>query len=88
MYLAFKDDVGDLVHTAFNVDNDEQSVLMMKVTQILRKDMFSHKSCYQQCIDFKNQSDSVPNTLISLVNIIMNGSNITEQSHDCPPPKL
>ena len=82
VYLAFNDDVGDLVHTAFSADIDEQSVLMTKVARTLRKDMFSHKSSSPPCIDLKNQSDSVPQTLISLVNMIINGSNITEQSSD------
>ena len=58
--MLFNDDVGDLVHTAFSADIDEQSVLMTKVARTLRKDMFSHKSSSPPCIDLKNQSDSVP----------------------------
>ena len=43
VYLAFDDDVRELLHYIINVDSDEQNVFMTKITNKIRNDIFLNK---------------------------------------------
>ena len=43
VYLAFEDDVGELLHTPFSPDPDEENIILTKVANMVRRDLFAHE---------------------------------------------
>ena len=81
VFLAFSEDVGSLLSTEYFEDSDEQNVMMVKLAKIIREDIFSKTNTFNGTFDHESQVNSVPQSLLTLINMILNGSNITEQTH-------
>lgn len=81
VYLVFTDDVGLALKKALDRNFDEEAIVLAKAAGIVRRDIMKHdnsefageftKDCQQQ---------SVPQSLISLVRMIMTGPNTEQQS--------
>ena len=54
--------------------------MLAKLSDIIRKDIFSRPVKFDGSFDHQSQIESVPQSLLSLVNMIINGSNIKDQS--------
>ena len=76
VYLAFEDDVGELLHTSFSPDPDEENIILTEVATMVRRDLFAHEIKFTGSFNKKSQTESVPQSLLTLVNMIINGSNI------------
>ena len=82
VFLAYEDDVGSVLREGYQTDQDEQSVMMIKLADMIRQDIFTHKTTFSGKFDHNSQVESVPRSLLSLVNVLINGSNITDQTHN------
>lgn len=81
MFLAFNEDVGTFISTDYFEDADEKNVMMVKLAKTIREDIFSKTNTFNGTFDHESQVNSVPQSLLTLINMIINGSNITEQTH-------
>jgi len=49
---------------------------------MIRQDIFTHKVTFSRAFDHNSQLESVPRSLLSLVSMVINGSNITDQTNN------
>lgn len=80
--LVFQDGMRGMLREALkDRDFDEDAKVLAKAAQIVREDIFKHEG-FQFKGSFPEgcQEDSVPPTLKHLIAMILNGSNITNQS--------
>ncbi|KAI8503415.1 hypothetical protein Bbelb_192360 [Branchiostoma belcheri] len=82
VYMAYEDDVGTTLRDGYQNDRDEQSVAMTKIANMIRLEIFDQKVEFSGYFDHDSQVESVPRSLLSLVGMIINGSNITHQTYD------
>lgn len=78
VFLAFKKDVGDVLHKA-QLDDDE-AIHLMKAANIVRKYMFSKSYTFEDSFSESCQKDSVPQSLQSLIQMIIYGPSIKDQA--------
>lgn len=74
--LAFDTDVGDALRKACDSDSDEEAIILAKAAQIVRKDIFNEKYSFDGTLD----NSCVPESLLALVTMIMEGPNIQHQT--------
>ena len=77
--MACEDDVGSILREGYQTGRDEQSVMMTLIAKMIRQDIFAHKVTFSGSFDHNSQVESVPPSLLSLVSMLINGSNITDQ---------
>ncbi|KAI8486109.1 hypothetical protein Bbelb_362090 [Branchiostoma belcheri] len=82
VYMAYEDDVGTTLRDGYQNDRDEQSVAMTKIANMIRLEIFDQKVEFSGYFDHDSQVESVPRSLLSLYGMIINGSNITDQTYD------
>jgi len=80
--MAYEEDVGSILREGYQTDRDEQSVLMIKIADMIRQDIFIHKVTLPGAFDHNSQVESVPRSLLSLVSMVISGSNITDQTYN------
>lgn len=80
VFLSFNDDVASLLATDYFEDLDEQSMIMAKVASIIRNETFSKSTDFKGAFNHESQMNSIPQSLLTLINVILNGSNIKEQT--------
>ena len=76
MLLTF--DVGTAIKTA--CDHDSDAMLLARAAQLVRKEMFDKIFHFAGSFKPECQQKSVPTSLLSLVNMILKGPNIEQQS--------
>ncbi|KAK3731849.1 hypothetical protein QZH41_020219, partial [Actinostola sp. cb2023] len=81
VYLAFKDDLGRMMEKAHQEDCDEEAIHLAKAASIVRKEMLAMKYSFDGSFDSDCQTKSVPESLLSLVNMILYGPNIEAQTN-------
>ena len=90
--LAFNQDVGAALHKACEQDADNDGVHLTKAANIIRRDILKMKTNFSGSFDTHCQEKSVPNSLVALISMILNGPNIQEQSSNSskciPAPTL
>jgi len=79
--IVFKDAMRTLIKEALLIRNcDADALLFSKVADLIRRDIFDHEGSRPSLsFDIGCQSRSVPVTLKTLISMILNGSNVTEQ---------
>ena len=79
--LAFRKDVGDAIAKACEMDSDNDAIHLARAAEIVRRQMFGEAKPF---IGFPEgcQKESVPQMLICLVNMILEGPNIKDQMTD------
>lgn len=82
VFLAYSDDVGTVLRQGYKADRDELSVMMTKIAHTIRNDIFLQKVTFSGSFDQMSQVESVPQSLLSLVSMLINGSNITDQTRN------
>ena len=81
VYLVFTDDVGLALKKALDSDYDEEAIVLAKAAEIVRRDILKHdKSDFEGKFTTNCQQQSVLQSLMSLVGMIMTGPNIEQQS--------
>ncbi|XP_006819496.1 uncharacterized protein LOC100378327 [Saccoglossus kowalevskii] len=78
--MAYEDDVGTLLRQGYQTDPDGQSVNMTQIADSIRRDILTQKVTFSGSFDENSQVESVPQSLLSLVSMLINGSNITDQT--------
>ena len=79
--LAFKDEVGLALKKAVEIDFDEEATVLARAAEIVRRDILQHdKSAFTGSFSKECQQQSVPQSLMTLVGMIMTGPDIVRQS--------
>ena len=74
--LAFDTDLGDALTKACDSDSDAEAIFLAKAAQFVRKDIFNEK----YSLDGTLHNSCVPESLLALVTMIMEGPNIQHQT--------
>ena len=74
--LTFDDDVCAALKKACDHDNDDDAMHLARAARVVRKEMFDWKFTFTGSF---SEHDSVPHSLLALVNMIMEGPNIKHQ---------
>ena len=74
--LAFSKDVRAALRQAYERDFDDEAWILSQATIIVRRDMFSTESKFHNSFENNCQQESTPQSLRSLVGMILGGSNI------------
>ena len=75
-FLAFKTDLANALQKAHKEDIVEEAMHLAKDAIIVRKEMFTQKYTFDGSFESNCQANSVPLSLVSLVNMILYGPNI------------
>ena len=75
-FLTFREHIrGALKHAC---DHDSETLHLAKAAKYVRRDMFKGSSTFDGCLN-QSQSEIVPCSLLTLVNMLLCGSNIIDQ---------
>ena len=72
--LTFIKGIGDALLDACSFDSDEEAVMLMRVAQLVRKEIFQRKYHFNGSLS-DNQYDNLPTSLSALIEMILVGSN-------------
>ena len=84
--LAFDEDIGNALSAACN--KDDEALYLAKVAQIIRRDIFNQKKSFTGKFVYGCPEDSVPESLSALVQMILDGPNIVNQSNSSNKPAV
>ena len=79
--LAFSKDVGAALRQAYERDFDDEAQIFSQAAKIFRRDIFSTESKFHNSFESNCQQESTPQSLRSLVGMILRGSNIQTQTN-------
>lgn len=82
--LVFNEDVGNALGKACAYDADNDAVHLARAATIVRKEMFKLKNSFIGSFDTECQENSVPASLLALVSMVINGTNIKTLTNDAP----
>jgi hypothetical protein len=80
--LAFNDDVGKVLRKILSEECDDNGVHLAKAAEIVRKEMLKIRAAFNGSFTAQCQKESVPESLLSLVQMILHGPSITKQSQN------
>ena len=78
--LGFDEDVGAALQFASENNYDDEAVLFAKTARIVRREMLHKTQHFDGTFGPDCQHSSVPDSLLALVGMILDGSNITHQT--------
>ena len=78
--LIFNKDIGTAIRKACEYDFDDDAVHLAKAAQIIRRDIFKTQHSFNGTFSPKCQEESLPTSLLTLINLILVGSNIQKHS--------
>ena len=78
--LAFDDDIADALIIASQFKKDGEIMHLAKTAQIVRKEMLQKKQAFDGSFPPEALTESVPDSLLALINMIVEGPNIKYQS--------
>ncbi|CAC5399642.1 unnamed protein product [Mytilus coruscus] len=78
--LDFKDDIGPALRRAYEEDYDSNYMQIYKAVKIVRSDMMATSSEFNGTFAANCQEKSVPRSLLTLVNMLQYGPDITTDS--------
>ena len=79
IFLVFQNDIGAALAKVVEQDNDDDAVQLAHAAKIVRKDLFEKSSSFNGSFRKGFQEDSVPELLLALVSMILDGPNIRDQ---------
>ena len=79
-FLAIKTDLANALQKAHKEDFHEEAMHLAKGTTIMHKQMFTQKYTFDGSFWSNSQANSIPPSLVSLVNMILYGPNIEMQA--------
>ena len=77
--LVFQNDIGAALAKTVEQDDDDNAVQLAHAAKIVRKGLFEKSSSFNGSFRKGCQEDSVPELLLALVSMILNGQNIKDQ---------
>ena len=78
--LTYDTAVGDAILNACS-DKDTEALQLARAATIVRKQIFDHGHSFDGSLCEEQLNDSVPETLLALVNMILDGPSIKSQTH-------
>ena len=78
--LAFDEDIGEALGKACEQDCDTEAVHLARAAQIVRRYMFEDTVRFSGSFQCGCQEDSVPNVIVAMVNMVLDGPSIKNQS--------
>lgn len=79
--LAFNEDIAAALNRAHETDYDDEAIVLAQASQIVRRDMLNMKSEeFSGIFELECQHDSIPQSLVTLVKMILGGPSISMQS--------
>ena len=75
MYLAFNQDIGPAIRKAID-DADDDGMHLVKAAAIERRHLFDMSYKFEGTFEEGCQESAVPDSLVALVNVILDGTNI------------
>jgi len=78
--LAFNDHVGQALKNLYDQDFDSEAMILLKATKIIRRDILSKKIKFSGTFESNSQQHAVPESLRTLVGMILGGPDIKTQS--------
>ena len=81
VFLVFQNDIGAALAKVVEQDDDDDddAVQIAHGAKIVRKDLFEKSSSFNGCFRKECQEHSVPELLLALVSMILDGPNIKDQ---------
>lgn len=79
MMLAFGEDIGSALDKACIHDSDGDAVHLARAAQIVRRHLFENSRTFNGSFEENCQKSSVPNSLLVLVNMVLEGPSIKDQ---------
>ena len=81
-FLAFNNEVATVLQQACERDFNNEAMTLLKATRIIRRDMLDTKSKFNRPFNNSCQQESVPESLKTLIGMILGGPDIKIQSSD------
>ena len=78
--LSFNDDIGDALKKACYHDSDNDAMHLVQAAKVVRKEMFSQAFPFNGTFTDKYLQNAVLQSLLALVNMILEGPNIKHQT--------
>ena len=88
VYLAFQDDIVLALNKTYNSNDDDEAIILAKAANIIHRDI-NQKGDSQFSGEFTGncQELAVPQSLSTMVAVILGGPNITGQSSNITAPQ-
>ena len=78
--LSFNDDIGDALKKACYHDSDNDAMHLAQAAKVVRKEIFGQAFPFNGTFIDKYLQSAVPQSLLALVNMILEGPNIKHQT--------
>ncbi|VDI48816.1 Hypothetical predicted protein [Mytilus galloprovincialis] len=78
--LIFNEDIGKAIKQALASNYDDEAIILSKAAKIVRKDMMETNTSFKGFFETDCQKKSVPQSLKTLIGMILGGPNIETQS--------
>ena len=83
IFISFPEDVGTILQNTYTEDSDDEGTYLTKTANIIRREILNSTVSFEGHFDENCQATSVPKALVTLLSMIMNGSQLTlEIEHD------
>ena len=79
--LAYERDIGTLINFACEENHDSDVMLLAKAAKIVRKQIFDYESKFDGSFNNECQKRAVPDALVTLIRMILEGTNIACTDH-------
>ena len=82
IYLTFNENMGSVMSSScLEDDGDDEALILAKAAKIVRKHMFDQNQNFTGTFTTNCQMDSIPQSLLALVNMILYSPNIEHQQN-------
>lgn len=78
--LTFDDDIGSALRKACDHDSDHDAMHLARAAKVVRREMFNRNFSFNGSFREESQQSVVPQSLLALVNMILEGPNIKHQT--------
>ena len=78
--LSFNKDIGSALKLVCKIDEDEDAMILAKADKLVRRVMFQKQAQFSGTFEEDCQKRSVPQNLVTLVEMILEGPNIDQQT--------
>ena len=76
-FISFREDIGAILQNAYAEDADDEGTYFAKNANIVRREILNCSVRFEGTVDESSQKVSVPKTLVTLLSMMINGSNLT-----------
>ena len=79
--MAYEKDIGTLINFACEEDYDSVAMVLAKAAKLVRKQIFDYQSKFNGSFNNESQGTAVPDVLVNLIRMILEGTNIACTDH-------